>query len=218
MSGGILLATVGGRDPAFDGEPTGPLRAALTLRPVVVVLVHTDGTAQNARTTQARIESDLPGTGLQLHRLDGDPSDRRGLLEQCHELVENLRAEGGIRTGWTVHVCATSGTPQMGDALGVAVAARYPGARHWQALNPKEAAAGTPLLREDRRDAVWILAQVADGLRLLRSGHPEEALGAMRRHLDFDLLGRSLPYVRIATALARLLARVSEHTLDEAAE
>jgi hypothetical protein len=59
---------------------------------------------------------------------------------------------------------------------------------------------------------------VADGLRLLRSGHREQALGAMRRHLDLDLLGRSLPYVRIATALARLLARVSEYTLDEAAE
>jgi hypothetical protein len=40
----------------------------------------------------------------------------------------------------------------------------------------------------------------------------------MRRHLDLDLLGRSLPYVRIAAALARLLARVSEYTLDEAAE
>jgi hypothetical protein len=99
MSGGILLATVGGRDPAFDGEPTGPLRAALALRPAVVVLVRTDGTAQNARTTQARIESDLPGTGLRLHRLDGDPSDRRGLLERCHELVENLRGGGGIRAG-----------------------------------------------------------------------------------------------------------------------
>jgi hypothetical protein len=217
MSAGILLATVGNRDPEFGGQPTGPLRAARTLRPETVVLVHTEKTSSNADATRARVEEDAPGTTMRLHRLDGDPSDRARLLEQCRELVEDLRSRGAIRRGWEVNVCATSGTPQMGDALSVAVAARYPDAGHWQALNPSEAGAGASLLRKDRRDAVWILAQVADGLRLLRSGRPEEALGALRRHAELDMLGRSLPYVRVATALARLLARVSEHTLVEAA-
>jgi hypothetical protein len=146
MSGAVLLATIGLQDPIGErSEPTGPLRAALHLRPATVVLLHSAGTRSQAAATAHRIGDDVGPVATRLCLLDGDPSDQAAMLERCRELIEELRADSVFRKGCPVEVCATSGTPAMSTALTLAVAARYPQASHWQALNPSQAAAGTDL-------------------------------------------------------------------------
>jgi hypothetical protein len=191
----VLVATIGNRDPLGDGEPTGPLRAAAAVRPARAYLVHSERTADRdyaaaAAETARLVQQEVPGC-LAETRSHGvaNPTDLPALVAAMARLLGGLGADDA-----DVHVCASSGTPQMGLALTLAAEARYGAGRvtHWQGLDPRFAA--EPLTRlepgvlfhhfELRRAlealAACRVADAAAGLARAAEGPP----GAARRAIE----------------------------------
>lgn len=139
----VLIATIGMRDPQTEGGPTGPLRAAESLRPHTVLLIALPDVQAQAEETRAAIRGAVPGADVRLITLDtSDPVDIDGLQQALDSELRDLANE---ISGRSVAVCGSSGTPQLGLALTLTAMARFPGATHYQALAPQFAA--EPLLR-----------------------------------------------------------------------
>lgn len=139
----VLIATIGMRDPETEDGPTGPMRAAVCLRPRTVLLIALPDVLAQAEKTRAAIEGALPEADVRVITLDtGDPVDIDGLQQA---LDSELGAIGAEISGRSVAVCGSSGTPQLGLALTLTAMARFPQATHYQALAPQFAA--EPLLR-----------------------------------------------------------------------
>jgi hypothetical protein len=206
------------RDPiGTGGQPTGPLRAALELRPAAVVLLHTAGSIANAEATCWAIQQATSSQPVAVHllRLEGDPTHQEVLLRQVRDHIEDLRRAGAFRSGGRVHVCGTSGTPQMRTALVLAVGNRFPTAMFWEALDPSKANGGE-LLRSVEPNVLRVWTLLCHGFRLLRGGRPAEAAAALERAAGSDLLDWSLAHTMAAVRLAELLHNVSEYALSDA--
>ena len=191
----VLVATIGDRDPVHEGQPMGPLRAAAAVRPARAYLVHSEPTADRdyaaaAAETARLVQQQVPGCRAD-PRPHGvaNPTDLPALVGAMARLLGGLGADDA-----EVHVCASSGTPQMGLALTLAAEARYGAGRvtHWQGLDPELTA--EPLTRlepgvlfhhfELRRAlealAACRVADAAAGLARVAEGPP----GAARRAIE----------------------------------
>jgi hypothetical protein len=153
---GLLIATIGARDPSTDSGPTGPLRAALELRPDGVLLVYLADVRANAEATLTAIRDAAPATAVEMIEVPAsDPVDTGALIQAVDRaLVRYLRGAQG-----EIALCATSGTPQFSLAATLVVLARAPSAVHLQALDPSRAA--PPYLRQFDPDILRRTAETA---------------------------------------------------------
>lgn len=167
----LVVATIGARDPETEAGPTGPLRAAMELRPARVVLLYLPDVRPNAEATLARIREQLPGVEAEaVEAAAGDPVDTAELIQAVDRaLAGPLQGVQG-----KVALCATSGTPQFSLAATLTVMARAPSASHYQALDPAKAPA--PWLREFDPDVLRHSVetdqalQALEGCRFLEAG------------------------------------------------
>jgi hypothetical protein len=175
----LLVATIGGRDPETEAGPTGPLRAALDLRPDRVLLIYLADVRTNAEATLARIRRDAPGVSAEMLEVKAnDPVDTGALIQAVDGALERyLRGAQG-----EIALCATSGTPQFSLAATLTVMARAPTAKHFQALDPSKAA--PPHLREFDPDILRRTAETDQAFRALASCRFQEADTLFQRRLQ----------------------------------
>lgn len=186
----VLLATIGKRDPVRDGEPTGPLRAALKLRPDIAVLLAGQDVRDQAEATRDAIQGALPACEVHLEFAEQLRPGVPNLVVDIQELLYVGRAvvhrhpelrEPASR----VAVCFSSGTPQMSVAMTLVARSLIPGAQHYQALDPGNAQPGSELLRTfdpdalvrlDARSRVFEALARGDGAAALAAGEPLRAV------------------------------------------
>lgn len=208
-----LLATVGERDPETEEGPTGPLRAAQKVQPTRAVLIHTRDAvfSDRARATVSRMERDVHGIHVQLVEMrEPDPTWIAPLLNEVQRVLMSLRVDLGDE----VHVCATSGTPQMGLALTLVADARFPAARHWQALNPGKARGD--LLRAFEPDAVRHHPEMVAAFHALATCRVRDARDRFDRRLNGqpDVIGPVRPWLDAGYRTSSALALVEDFQLQ----
>lgn len=150
----VLLSTIGRRDPFEGGEPTGPLRAARSWHPDAIILLSTRGVAEQTEATRAALSAEFPAAELLIELLEDLKSDVPdlvvdigALLQAGRTLVFRYRRLLDPASN-EIAVCFTSGTPQEGIAMTLVTRSLLPGARHFQALAPKDSSDPARLLRE----------------------------------------------------------------------
>ncbi len=198
----LFIASIGERDPESPAGPTGPLRGALELRPGRVMLVAAPGVEAQAENTRQRIAVELRGASVTVAPLPvDDPTDLDMLLRECGRLLDSTL---GQTDSASVAVCASSGTPQISLALTLAVLARVPGARHFQALDPSKT--DTPW-REVDPDALRHHAELDRALHALASCRSGEARSLLTRRLESGSTEARArrPAIRAACAVATAL-------------
>lgn len=205
---GLLLASIGQRDPYVDDEPTGPVRAALSSELQVqraYLYAHPDVRPQAGSTQEVLAKAAIDASLVLLP--NADPTDTNELMSALTRHLPEPRDDE------TVHVCATSGTPQLGLALTLAVTLRYPQARHWQALDPARAA--PPYLREFNPDVLRHTAEVEQAVAALKRMQAGVSLELFERRCQSSLssVRRRLPVLRGARALSAAL--VAADNLDQ---
>lgn len=174
----VLLATIGRRDPFDGGEPTGPLRAARSWHPEAIILLSTRGVAGQTEATRTALSAEFPSAELVIEVLeDLKPNvpdvvvDIGALLQAGRAIVFRHRRLLDPAAN-EIAVCFTSGTPQEGIAMTLVTRSLLPGARHFQALAPKDSSDPARLLREfdpdvlvhlEARDRVFAALARGDG-------------------------------------------------------
>jgi len=178
---GVLIATIGDRDPESKSAPMGPLLCAITLRPDRAVLIHTARShvdyPANARATADRIRQSVPGCDAKCVLLEIDnPSKTSLLLERMPGILPRDLSERD-----EIHVCGTSGTPQMGLVLHLLAEARWgvKCVRHWQVLDPTRLPPGADRLTTLPLDRIWHHHDLQEALELLRQCRVAEALARL---------------------------------------
>jgi hypothetical protein len=146
----IVLSFVGNQDPYSnrtnsEGSLITLLRflldQSITLRKVV--LLHTEGTAQNAHDTEAYLASEpvLQGLSVELMptgwELSKDPTD---LVKAAQEARRGLEwVKQAMEPGDRIEFNASSGTPAMKSAFSLLQAAGYAGSSQvWQVRDPTQ--------------------------------------------------------------------------------
>jgi hypothetical protein len=196
---GTLIATIGHRDPGEDGQPTGPLRTATetaTEIQRVYLLALQDVRTQAQKTLEAMpktVRAEIIDLG------DIDPSDADKLMASVERVLPDVDPND------SVHICASSGTPQLGLALTLNAIVRYPGARHWQALDPSRTAA--PYLRRFDPELLWHHAEVDQAIAALdrMDAATSHRLFKKRMQSPATIARQSLPYLKGARALSAAL-------------
>lgn len=182
-----------------------------------MLLLHTAATERvdspaNAARTAERIREEVPGAAVETHLIGvADPTEIATLAAWFDGVLRGLPAAG------EVHICASSGTPQMGIALTLAAEQALPAARHWTALNPAEAR--PPYLREFEPDVLRHRREMAEALGLLACCHVFEA----RERFKARLAANSVPVRMVKGAVesgrraAGALTLIGEFQVDAAA-
>jgi len=146
----IVLSFVGNQDPYSNHtQEEGSiitLLKFLAAHPVTikkVVLLHTEGTAQNAQDTRDYITSEAQFTGLNVEliptsrELSDDPTDLLLAAQEAKRGLEQVKPQ--LEPGDRLEFNASSGTPAMKSAFSLLQAAGYAGnSQVWQVRNPKE--------------------------------------------------------------------------------
>jgi hypothetical protein len=207
----LLIATVGVRDPVTQAGEMGALRVAQEVCPGSVCLLHTEQTRKQAEQT-AQLIQQIAGARVQcVQSRVSDPTDIDELLDDCHRTLAELR----LPPTSSVHICATSGTPQMATALTLTADACFPGATHWMALDPSRTV-GEPL-RRFSPDVLRHHRETAEGLSALAACRPYEALRLLQRREEGNprVVARSKKPIHWGRCAAQVLALVAEYRPDE---
>ncbi len=207
----VLIATIGKRDPFEGGEPTGPVRAAREWHPEAALLIAAEGVTAQADATRDALAAEFPGIAVTVDILErlqpGKPDlivDIDALLRAGSALFYRHRELLDPRAN-DIAACFTSGTPQASIAMTLVTRSLLPGARHFQALAPKDSSDRERLLREFDPDAL-VRMEARDRIyAALARGDSGDALAA-----SVPLLGlRQPPWnaeaLRIALAIAHAL-------------
>jgi hypothetical protein len=216
---GILIATIGKRDPVSEGEATAPLRAAQRLRPDGAVLLATEAVLGQAEATREAILAELPGCQIVIEvaerLLPGVPNlpvrikelmfVGRSLLHRHPELREpNAK----------VDVCFSSGTPQESVALTLVARSLLPRARHFQALNPRDIASGTDPFEEFDPDVLVHLEARNRVFECLEAGDATGALAAGEQLRGIRTPPWNAKALEVALVVARALEMIGGYQRD----
>ena len=145
----VVLSFVGNQDPFAATETEGSiislLRFLLNRGATIkkVLLLHTEGTAKNARDTQDHIESEAQLSGLSVEliptsdQLSKDPTDLLLAAQEAKRGLEQVKLL--LEPGDRIEFNASSGTPAMKSAFSLLQAAGYAGnSQVWQVRNPEK--------------------------------------------------------------------------------
>jgi len=146
----IVLSFVGNQDPySNQTQEEGSIITLLKFlasHPVTirkVVLLHTEGTAQNAQDTRDYIISEAKFTDLNVEliptsrELSNDPTDLLLAAQEAKRGLEQVKSQ--LEPGDRLEFNASSGTPAMKSAFSLLQAAGYAGnSQVWQVRNPEK--------------------------------------------------------------------------------
>ncbi|GAB4338161.1 MAG: hypothetical protein Kow0010_26420 [Dehalococcoidia bacterium] len=213
----ILFATIGNRDPIYQGEPTGPLRLAQQEQPSRAILVATEAARHQAEATARELS---PWTGPPT--IEWLEQLRRGAVDlevSIQDLLlagrEIVRRHPELADNHVV-ACFTSGTPQMSIAFTLVTRSLLPRARHFQALDPRQARGN--LLREFDPDELVRLDAHARAIDALAHGDGASALAAGEPLLSLPA-SVAPPWdnraLKVVVSLARALVAVENYQRED---